>query len=163
MIVDALVLAIWTGQRQGALLKLQWSAYDGRHIRLKQAKTGRRVSVLVSDELRATIERLKSENENRDVLSTCILNNSFGKPWTSDGFRASWRKACSGVVEGLTFHDLRGTFIMMARRAGASIDDIAEASGHSIKDVRSVLETHYLGHEAGRGDLVILKLEGKEK
>jgi integrase len=33
-----LLLALWTGQRQGDLLRLPWSAYDGTHIRLKQAK-----------------------------------------------------------------------------------------------------------------------------
>jgi integrase len=30
-----LVLALWTGQRQGDLLRLPWSAYDGHHIRLR--------------------------------------------------------------------------------------------------------------------------------
>ena len=29
-----LLLALWTGQRQGDLLRLPWSAYDGKHIRL---------------------------------------------------------------------------------------------------------------------------------
>jgi hypothetical protein len=38
-----LLLALWTGQRQGDLLRLPWSAYDGTHIRLKQSKTGARV------------------------------------------------------------------------------------------------------------------------
>lgn len=38
----ALVLALWTGQRQGDLLRLPWSLYDGTHIRLRQSKTGRR-------------------------------------------------------------------------------------------------------------------------
>ena len=37
----ALMLAIWTSQRQGDLLRLPWSAYDGTHIRLQQSKTGR--------------------------------------------------------------------------------------------------------------------------
>jgi integrase len=31
----ALMLAIWTGQRQGDLLRLTWKAYDGTHIRLR--------------------------------------------------------------------------------------------------------------------------------
>jgi len=31
----ALMLALWTGQRQGDLLALPWSAYDGSHIRLR--------------------------------------------------------------------------------------------------------------------------------
>ena len=35
-----LMLALWTGQRQGDLLRLPWSAYDGRHIRLRQSKGG---------------------------------------------------------------------------------------------------------------------------
>lgn len=28
-----ILLALWTGQRQGDLLRLPWSAYDGRYIR----------------------------------------------------------------------------------------------------------------------------------
>jgi integrase len=42
-----LMLALWTGQRQGDLLRLPWSAYDGVHIRLKQGKTGARVTIPV--------------------------------------------------------------------------------------------------------------------
>ena len=33
-----LLLALWTGQRQGDLLRLPWSAYDGTHIRLRQTR-----------------------------------------------------------------------------------------------------------------------------
>ena len=43
-----LLLALWTGQRQGDLLRLPWSAYDGKHIRLRQSKTGVRVQVIRS-------------------------------------------------------------------------------------------------------------------
>src|SRR5262249_46188568 len=32
-----LTLALWTGQRQGDLLRLSWSAYDGKWIRLRQS------------------------------------------------------------------------------------------------------------------------------
>jgi integrase len=62
---EALMMAIWTGQRQGDLLRLQWSSYDGTHIRLKQSKTGRRVTVMASDELKAMLDRLKAGNEAR--------------------------------------------------------------------------------------------------
>jgi integrase len=40
-----LLLALWTGQRQGDLLRLAWSAYDGSHIRLQQGKGGTRVVI----------------------------------------------------------------------------------------------------------------------
>src|SRR5262245_33597562 len=41
LIEAALLLVLWTGQRQGDLLRLPWSAYDGTHIRLRQSKGGR--------------------------------------------------------------------------------------------------------------------------
>jgi integrase len=37
----AMILALWTGQRQGDLLRLPWSAYDGTKVQLQQGKTGR--------------------------------------------------------------------------------------------------------------------------
>ena len=39
----ALLLALWTGQRQGDLLRLTWTDYDGTYIRIRQSKgRGRR-------------------------------------------------------------------------------------------------------------------------
>jgi len=84
-----LLLALWTGQRQGDLLRLPWSGYDGRHIRLRQSKTGRRVQIRVGAPLKAALDAAPRR-------STIMLTNNDGKPWTSDGFRASWRKAQHG-------------------------------------------------------------------
>src|SRR5579871_6278609 len=75
--------AVWTGQRQGDILNLPWSAYDGSKLRLRQSKTGRRVAVPVSSALRQTIEALPRRGP-------IILTSSDGRPWTSDGFRASF-------------------------------------------------------------------------
>ena len=100
-----LLLALWTGQRQGDLLRLPWSAYDGTHIRLRQSKGGVRVVIKVGAPLKAALDAAPKR-------STIILTTIDGKPWTPDGFRASWGKACNraGVV-GVTFHDLRGTAV----------------------------------------------------
>jgi hypothetical protein len=35
----AFLTAIWTGQRQGDVLALTWTAYDGSGLRLRQSKT----------------------------------------------------------------------------------------------------------------------------
>ena len=40
-----LMLGLWTGQREGDLLRLPWSGYDGVHIRLQQSKGGVRVVI----------------------------------------------------------------------------------------------------------------------
>jgi integrase len=159
---DALLMAIWTGQRQGDLLRLTWSAYTGTHIHLKQSKGKKNVRVKVSKELKTMLDAKLKKLAGQDLVSLTILNNSHGKPWTSDGFRTSWGKAFdkSGVTE-LTFHDLRGTFITEARRGGSTIDDIASITGHAPNKIRSILETHYMSDDDGSGDRVIIQLERK--
>lgn len=136
--VRALVLAMWTGQRQGDLLGLLWSAYDGESISLKQGKTGAWVRVLASRELREYLSGIRK-------TSTHILTNAAGKPWAS-GFKSSWRKAVEAarVEDAPHFHDLRGTFVTLAYRRGSSIRDIAEITGHSEKDAERIIKKHYL-------------------
>ena len=137
-LVRAMMLAIWTGQRQGDLLKLTWKAYDGRSITLRQSKTNAHVRVKVSEELRAYLDAVKRAD------AVTILTNGQGKPWAT-GFKSSWRKAVEKAgIEGKTFHDLRGTFVTLAYRSGASIKEIAEVSGHSEKDAESIIRKHYL-------------------
>ncbi len=149
----ALMLGLWTGQRQGDLLRLPWSAYDGTHIKLKQRKTGARVVVKVGAPLKAALDAAPKR-------STIILTNSEGKPWTSDGFRASWGKACkaAGVI-GVTFNDLRGTAVTRLALVGATEAEIATITGHSLRGVRAILDTHYLSRDPALGDSAITKLE----
>ena len=148
-----LLLALWTGQRQGDLLRLPWSAYDGTHIRLRQSKTGKRVVVKIGAPLKAALDVAPKR-------STIILVNSEGKPWTSDGFRASWGKACkvAGIV-GLTFHDLRGTAVTRLALVGATEPEIASLTGLSLRDVHAILDAHYLARDPALGESAIRKLE----
>jgi integrase len=48
----ALLLALWTGQRQGDLLRLSWVNYDGVHLRLRQSKGKKRVTIPVGQPLK---------------------------------------------------------------------------------------------------------------
>ena len=145
--------ALETGQRQGDILALRWNQYDGSHIRLVQAKTGKPVSIRASAKLKALLDAL-------DRVSTHVFVTSRGRPWTSDGYQASFRKfAARQPFAHLHFHDLRGTFITARRREGSSIEEIASISGHSIADVRAVLERHYLAFDQAFSDGVILRME----
>jgi integrase len=148
-----LMLALWTGQRQGDLLRLPWSAYDGTHIRLRQAKGGVRVVIKVGAPLKAMLDATAKR-------STIMLTTSDGKPWTPDGFRASWGKACKRAgVTGVTFHDLRGTAVTRLALVGATEAEIATITGHSMRSVRAITDTHYLARDPALGESAIAKLE----
>jgi integrase len=159
-----LLLAVWTGQRQGDLLGLKWWSYDGTHIRLTQSKSVSklrrggpvRVVIKVGARLKAALDEAKVGKGPADF----ILVNSDGQRWTGDGFRSSWRKACikAGIV-GVTFHDLRGTAVTRLALAGNSEAEIAYITGHTMSDVRSILDAHYLGRDPRLGESAILKLE----
>ncbi len=148
-------IGIHTGQRQGDILRLSWKSYDGTYLQFNQSKSrGKtKLKVLVHDRLRTMLDRM-----DRNVLRICL--NSRGRPWTNDGFQASWRRACKRLdIKEVTFHDLRGTFITERAREGSSVDDISRISGHSVSEVKSVLEKHYLATDQARGDAVIRRME----
>lgn len=151
-----LLLALWTGQRQGDLLRLPWSGYDGAHIRLQQGKTGARVVIPVGAPLKAALDAATKR-------STIILTNRDEAPWTADGFRTSWGKACAkaGIV-GVTFNDLRGTAVTRLALAGCTEAEIATITGHSLRGVRAILDTHYLSRDPALGESAIRKLEAAE-
>jgi integrase len=119
-----MLLAINTGQRQGDLRRLPWSAYDGTVIRIRQRKTGAYVPVRVSDELKAALDAAPR-------VSPVMLVNSDGKPWSESGFQSAWGRATTRAgIEGLTFHDLRGTAVVMLARAGCTEAEIYSITGH---------------------------------
>lgn len=148
----ALRLALDTGQRQGDLLRLPWSAYDGRAITLRQSKTGVWVFIPCTGELRTALETAPRR-------STLVLTNSRGRPWTSDGFRTSWHKASkSAGIQALTFNDLRGTAVTRLAEAGCTVPEIASITGHTLRSVTSILET-YLARTSRQASAAIEKLE----
>jgi integrase len=149
----ALLLALWTGQRQGDLLRLPWSAYDGTYIRLRQSKTGRRVEIKVGAPLKAALDATPKR-------SPIILTNKAGRPWTERGFRTSWHLARikAGITE-LRFNDLRGTAVTRLALVGCSEAEIATITGHSLRDVGAILDAHYLHRDRALGEAAITKLE----
>jgi integrase len=102
----ALVLALWTGQRQGDLLRLPWSAYDGSHIRLRQSKTGRRIVMPAGFPLKALLDAAER-------AGPLILVNTYGRPWTD-------------LFDGLTFH----VFVQMAVSGRCDRTAVAEQTAN---------------------------------
>ena len=149
----AMSLALWTGQRQGDLLRLVWQAYDGQTIRLVQGKGDVPVALPVGRPLREALDATRRRNLR-------VLVNQDGDPWTPDGFRVMWRKTCiKAGVKGVTFHDLRGTAVTRLALAGCTEPQIMSLTGHTMARVKSILEANYLHRDPRIAQDAIAKLE----
>jgi integrase len=148
----AMVLARDTAQRQGDLLKLTWTAYDGLSLKVRQSKRGARVDVPVTQDLK----RILDATPRRAIT---ILTTHDGKPWKADHFRHEWRAATIAAKrDGLTFNDLRGTAVTRLADAGCTHAQIASITGHSLRSVAAILDK-YLARTRVQADMAIEKLE----
>ena len=154
----ALELALWTGQRQGDLLRLGWSSYDGQRITLRQGKRRRKVDMPVPSPLKLVLDSAK-----RTALT--ILTAPNGRPWRVDPkpthFQHHWRSATLAAgLDGLHFHDPRGTTCTLLAEAGATPSEIAAVLGWSVATVNHMLDT-YQAMTASLSDSAMAKLEKK--
>lgn len=156
----ALELALWTGQRQGDLLRLGWSSYDGERLSLRQGKRRRKVDMPVPAPLKLLLDSAK-----RTALT--ILTAPNGKPWRTTPkpthFQHHWRSATLAAgLDGLHFHDLRGTTCTLLAEAGATPSEIAAVLGWTVSTVNQMLDT-YQAMTASLSDSAVAKLERKAR
>ena len=147
------LIALHTGQRENDVLRLPWSAYDGQALHLRQTKTGRHVRIPVTAELRPVLDATP-----RVAVTICATSRKTA--WTNDGFRASFTKAKdAAMIEGKTFHDLRGTAVTRLALAGCTIAEISTITGHDMKTAETILSRHYLSRDNALGESAISKLD----
>ncbi len=158
-ILLAFELGLSTGQRKIDLLKLGWSSYDGTRIRFRQGKRKRLVDMPVTRSLKALLDA-----EPRKT--TTILTHN-GRPWSvSDkgqavNFDHRWRAAILAAgLDGLHFHDLRGTTCTALAEAGATPSEIAAMLGWTVTTVNRMLDT-YQAMTAALSDSAVAKLEAR--
>jgi len=81
--LTGLILALHTGQRQGDLLRLTWSAYDGTAITLRQSKSrkhgkqGRLVVVPCTKALRRMLDKLTNIHADFDYSRRSTVARLF--------------------------------------------------------------------------------------
>lgn len=127
----ALMLAVYTGQRQGDCLAMRWSQYDGKAITLKQGKTGKELWIPVHSVLKAELDAAKKATK-----SVFILHSKSGKPWTRHGFSGSWRYITRDAkLQGYVFHGLRKTATAKLAEAGCTDREIQAITGHESQAV----------------------------
>ncbi|AWJ93348.1 integrase (plasmid) [Azospirillum baldaniorum] len=112
----AVALAVYTGQRLGDCIRMQWSDYDGSTISLAQQKTGKKLLVPCHSALRHEMDAWKATRG--ESTATTILVRRNGLPWPNgDHFSSSFRgfilhadkhgRPLRPEFTGYVFHGLR--------------------------------------------------------
>lgn len=125
------LLALYTGQRRGDLVRLAWSNYDGERIRLTQGKTRTSLAIPVHPVL-------KSAMDGWERQAVTILVNARGRPWRADSLSAGLRYALDvlGFPADANIHGVRKLAATNLAEAGCSAHEIASITGHrSLKMV----------------------------
>ncbi len=153
---QAMILALHTGQRYGDLIRMRWSDYDGATLRLCQSKGQRHVAIHATAALRKMLDGMERKGP-------FILTRADGRPWhTAKDDKAlgkAWRARCDEVgIADRHFHDIRGTAVTMLSEAGATPQQIAGLTGHTVKSVYTILEK-YLARTPALSKAAIIAFE----
>lgn len=128
------VLALYTGQRRGDLIRMPWLAYDGLKIRVTPEKTKRtakstQLVIIAPQELRAELDAWKAK-----ATSELILTTKFGQPWRmGSNLSKQLGDALSridGFPRGRNIHGLRKLAATQLAQAGCTLHEIAAITGH---------------------------------
>jgi integrase len=169
----ALILALHTGQREGDLLRLTWSSYNGARIELRQGKARRdgKLPPLIEIPCTGALRRML---DGITRVSPLILTTKTGQSFKKRYFARLWDEARtkaglqSVMLPGsdqpveLHFHDLRGTAVTLLSEAGCTPQQIATITGHSLKTVHRILE-RYLARTRGLAEQAIFNFENSPR
>lgn len=169
----SMVLGLHTGQREGDLLTLPWSSYDGTGISLRPGKENRRG---VEGPLRyiPSTRPLRHMLVSMDRLSPLILTTRTGRAFQKRYFCRLWSETMEAAglesvrLPGfkqpvrLHFYDLRGTAVTLLSEAGATQQQVASITGHSLETVHRILE-RYLKLTRGLAEEAIFKFEESQR
>lgn len=123
-------LAFDGGLRRSDVVRVGRQHRDATHLRIKQQKTGKVVSLMVTPELAKALDTAPSEG-------LFYIQTAYGKPFSIKGFGAAVRRWVkdAGLPPELTLHGLRKADGVRMAEAGATENEIAAKLGHS--DTRS--------------------------
>jgi integrase len=159
---DAIVLALYSGQRQGDILALRWRDVVGGRIALRQGKTGTRVSILILPTVAQRLRRIASRNLARGVEPQTIVARD-GRQWNANSFRHRYvalravaARQCPGVAD-FRFQDLRDTAVTWLARAGCTVPEIGSVTGHAFETINGTLK-HYLVIDEALNNAAMTKL-----
>ena len=152
----ALRAACETGLRPGDLVRLSevhvQMTPKGRRIQIRTLKKKRMASIPVTQKMAEIIDAAPK--------GTTILTDRDGQPWEAKRLAHAvtyWRDRL-GLRRELRFYDARGSACTRLILAGASLGEVANCMGWSVKTAAQMIEV-YAALDPAMADSVLVKLE----
>jgi hypothetical protein len=174
---DAIMLGIFTGQRQGDRFAMLDAGADQGWRKLRQSKTGAVVAVPDAPQLAARLTAARERREAAKVkVANIIVNPRTGKAHATSSYNKRFRAVRNVAVNGLQAkhgggellaglasladfndQDLRDTAVTWLADAGCTVPEICSITGHDEQTVYAILK-HYLARSADQAQRAIGKL-----
>ena len=127
--VWAAELALYTGQRLGDVLAMQWNHIADGLISVAQQKTGERLHIPIHPDLAAVLESIPR-------VGMRIVHREDGRAYTRSGFSALFRRERDRLgLRGLQFHGLRHTAAARLAEAGCTDRELMAILGHRTAEM----------------------------
>jgi integrase len=121
----AVLLMVCTGQRAEDVATMEWTAWQGGFIRVRQSKTGEAVEIACHPELRTALDAIH-------VRRGRILRGAKGGPWTANAMRKAVEDQCAAIeaMPRRSCHGLRYAAAGRMEAAGCTVAQISAVLGH---------------------------------
>lgn len=119
-------LALYTGQREEDVLRMQWNDIKDDTIHAVQEKTGKKVWIPIHNDLAPVL--LEAKKTRKGVF---IVTKENGAPYTVEGWRTVWgRERAFCGLNHVKFHGLRKNASIALVEAGCSGELARSITGH---------------------------------
>ena len=138
-VIDAMDLALLTGQRPADVLKFKRTDIRDGALWIIQNKTGARLGIEITGELASTIARINERP--RKAISVYLIQDENGQPLTQGALRSRFDKARTLAKVDFQFRDIRA-------KAATDTGDLAHSQtllGHKNRDMTE----HYVKSRIG--------------
>lgn len=170
----AVRLAAATGLRKNDLIRLPWTAVGEHSIVFQTGKSRGRKTIVIP--MTAHVRAALADIPRGDHVT--VLASSAGKPWKApaNGLDSAVRRARIAALEhvrkvhgpkaetgldGLRFHDLRGTAATNFIRAGLPLEDVAVILGWELERVQEIARRYVTAEAIGMG--MIARIDGAKR
>lgn len=149
----AVRIAAETGLRLGDLTRLTWGAVGSSGIVWRTSKRRKQALIPITPKLRLLLDAIPKR-------ATVVLTNTRGRPWTVDGLKTMVGEAKREAgLEGLHFHDLRGTAVTRIYLVMPDSTELARIFAWTKERVEDLLTKYVSGDQVALDLLRRMNLE----